>query len=296
MAGDWIKMRHDLYDDPSVVRIARLVGLDRDTVVGKLYRLWAWADRHTTDGKVCDVGPDFVDDLLSCSGFAAAMQASGWLVITGDCFSFPRFDRHNGKSAKKRAMNQKFMQSSRADSEPCGAAVVMASPPEAAPPEKSRVEKKREEEIQPAAPVATSEPPKRRPRSKPADSIRWSPSAGWEGIEEADRTAWATAYPACDIAGELARMTEWLKANPAKARKSNWRAFVTKWLTRSQDRGGGRPSARPGEAAPAKPWGDRPSWRDDACENMTEARYQAWRAARRPSQAAVGLAQAIKRP
>jgi hypothetical protein len=40
-------------------------------------------------------------------------------------------------------------------------------------------------------------------------------------------------------------MTEWLKSNPAKAHKSRWRAFVTKWLTRSQDRGGGQPSNRP---------------------------------------------------
>jgi uncharacterized protein YdaU (DUF1376 family) len=100
------------------------------------------------------------------------------------------------------------------------------------------------EEIQPAAPVvATSEPPKRRTRSQPKDSIDWSVSSGWQGITEEDRKTWATAYPACLLDIELMRSAEWLKANPTKARKSNWRRFLVSWLTRSQDRGGTNRSA-----------------------------------------------------
>lgn len=34
MAGDWIKMRVDLRDDPDVIGIAAATGLDEDTVVG----------------------------------------------------------------------------------------------------------------------------------------------------------------------------------------------------------------------------------------------------------------------
>jgi hypothetical protein len=37
---------------------------------------------------------------------------------------------------------------------------------------------------------------------------------------------------------ELIRASEWLKANPTRAHKSNWRRFLVSWLTRSQDRGG----------------------------------------------------------
>jgi uncharacterized protein YdaU (DUF1376 family) len=95
------------------------------------------------------------------------------------------------------------------------------------------------EDSQPAAPVvATSDPPKRRKRSQPKDAIGWSFEFGWQGITAADRTTWATAYPACTLDIELVRATEWLKANPTKARKSNWRRFLVSWLTRSQDRGG----------------------------------------------------------
>ena len=151
-------------------------------------------------------------------------------------------------------------------------------------------------EIQPAAPDATSEPPKRRKRSQPTDSISWTPAGGWEGIEPADRQAWATAYPAVDLARELAAAGEWLKANPAKAKKSRWRAFVTSWLSRSQERGGGRPSNRPGDAAPARAWADRATWRDDACRNMTDSQHRAWRAAQRPTQAALDIAGRLSVP
>ena len=95
------------------------------------------------------------------------------------------------------------------------------------------------EDFQPAAPVvATSDPPKRRNRSQPKDAISWSVEDGWQRITEEHRQAWATAYPACNLDIELVRASEWLIANPTKARKSNWRRFLVSWLTRSQDRGG----------------------------------------------------------
>jgi hypothetical protein len=59
------------------------------------------------------------------------------------------------------------------------------------------------------------------------------------GITEKDRIAWANAYPACDVQSQLLRMVEWLKANPKKAHKSNWRRFICNWLSKCQDRGGG---------------------------------------------------------
>lgn len=60
----------------------------------------------------------------------------------------------------------------------------------------------------------------------------------WGGVTDDDMKSWAEAYPACDLKIELAKMREWLIANPTKAVKSNWRRFITNWLSRSQDRGG----------------------------------------------------------
>jgi hypothetical protein len=75
-------------------------------------------------------------------------------------------------------------------------------------------------------------------RTKSSDAMRWDRDAGWSGIVDEDRARWAKAYPAVDVDRQLAAMTEWLLANPAKAHKSNWRKFVTNWLTRRQDAGG----------------------------------------------------------
>jgi len=54
-----------------------------------------------------------------------------------------------------------------------------------------------------------------------------------------DTAGWLDAYPACDIDQELREMREWLLANPTK-KKSNYKKFITNWLSREQDKGGSR--------------------------------------------------------
>ena len=81
--------------------------------------------------------------------------------------------------------------------------------------------------------------PAPRASSEPSAAVCWTDGGGWTGITPEDLAAWAVAYPAADIAVELARATEWLKANPKKAKKSNWRKWLTTtWLNGCQDRGG----------------------------------------------------------
>lgn len=102
MAGEWIKMRTDLRDDPAVVLIADRLGVEEDLIVGKLHRIWSWADRHTTDGCAVGVSYKWVDRYVACLGLADAMESAGWLAMDGDNLVLPGFDRHNGSSAKKR--------------------------------------------------------------------------------------------------------------------------------------------------------------------------------------------------
>jgi len=80
MAADWIKMRTDLAGDPAVIRIRRATGLDADAVVGKLHRLWSWADAHTADGFAAGLDAEWVDEFAGCAGFAASMASAGWLA------------------------------------------------------------------------------------------------------------------------------------------------------------------------------------------------------------------------
>lgn len=70
------------------------------------------------------------------------------------------------------------------------------------------------------------------------DALAWTPEGGWTGFTGDLWDELSQAYPACDIRRQMLAMEQWLKANPVKARKSNWRKFVTNWLAKEQDRGG----------------------------------------------------------
>ena len=102
MAGDWIKVRIDLGDDPAVIRMASTLGLDEDAIVGKLHRLWSWADRHATNGFAIGINPKWVDRYVNCPKFSDSIMSVGWLEFCENGVTFPNFDRHNGKSAKTR--------------------------------------------------------------------------------------------------------------------------------------------------------------------------------------------------
>lgn len=101
----WIKMRVELLDDPAVLRMAEALGLDEYAVVGRLHKLWSWADAHTIDGETDGVQAKWVDRYVGKTGFADAMSEVGWLLIVDDGIVFPEFEKHNGASAKRRAEN-----------------------------------------------------------------------------------------------------------------------------------------------------------------------------------------------
>lgn len=109
MAGEWIKVEASTADKPEVSRIARLLKIPHDAVFGKLVRLWAWIDTNSVDGVVDGVVDADIDRLCHCDGFAAAVAAVGWLVIDADAerMTLPNFDRHNGETAKQRAMKNR---------------------------------------------------------------------------------------------------------------------------------------------------------------------------------------------
>ena len=104
MAGDWIKMRTDLSTSPKVVRISSALRADRFRTVGALHAVWCLFDAHSLDGKLEGYNLGTVDDLIGFSGFAEAMASVGWLVESPEGIELPRFDDHNGSSAKRRAM------------------------------------------------------------------------------------------------------------------------------------------------------------------------------------------------
>jgi hypothetical protein len=135
MAGDWIKIDANLHEKPEVLSIARDALMNRFEVVGRLHRVWSWFDAHSDDGHAPSVTLVTLDEVVSCDGFAQAMEKVGWLHETDAGVSLPNFDRHNGNSAKSRAQATRRKQASRSDRDKRHAPTVT----------KTGLEKRREE-------------------------------------------------------------------------------------------------------------------------------------------------------
>lgn len=131
MAGDWIKMRVDLYRDPKVCviadalmdeggELARYVNqirqrdmtvtrnVTRNVTVGALVTVWGvMRHRGKRDGDdlVCrGVSIAVIDDVADLPGFGTAMASVGWVVETDKGIVFPAFfDEYNVDPNEKKA-------------------------------------------------------------------------------------------------------------------------------------------------------------------------------------------------
>jgi type IV secretory pathway VirB10-like protein len=104
MAGDWIKFETSTLDKPEVHVIACELDIDPDAVVGKLLRVWSWFDQHSENGDAPETLMRLLDRHTGIEGFCDAMQQAGWLVVDNSKIKLPNFHRHNGETAKKRAL------------------------------------------------------------------------------------------------------------------------------------------------------------------------------------------------
>ncbi|MBB9837955.1 hypothetical protein FSI59_005490 [Escherichia coli] len=108
MASNWIKLEVITPDKPEIFRLAEILNIDPDAALGKVIRFWVWADQQMIDGNAeCNargVTKSAIDRITFMVGFADALIQVGWLVETNGVLSLPNFERHNGKSSKKRAV------------------------------------------------------------------------------------------------------------------------------------------------------------------------------------------------
>lgn len=123
MAGDWIKMRSNLWDDPRVARLSDETGQHEATVIGGLYWLWATADQHTEDGILHGMTLRAIDRKTGITGFGEALVAIGWVADHPDGVRIVNFEEHNGLSAKKRALTARRVASHRSRNAPTAPAV-----------------------------------------------------------------------------------------------------------------------------------------------------------------------------
>lgn len=215
MAGDWIKMRGNLWDDPRVSKLCDLTDQSEAAIVGALYWLWAAADQHTEDGLMPGLTLRQIDRKTGVQGFGAALCQIGWLEDNPDGVRIVNFEEHNGTSAKRRCTdaqrkaNVRNVSASDADKQ-------RTESGQKTPNLGAREEKRREEVIDTAP-----SPKSPRGTALPKD---WELPGDWRTWAEKER-------PDVDPQTAADSFRDFWIAKPGKeGRKTDWQATWRNWV------------------------------------------------------------------
>ena len=265
MAGDWIKMRSDLLRSPRVAQMVSALKEDRFRIAGGLLSVWSLFDAHSEDGRLKGYDLKMLDDLAAWSGFSAAMILVGWLEKDGDTLVMPRFEDHNGASAKRRIQDADRKRKSRQ--------IAAGNAPKSVT--RGREEKIREENISttgttvPVVEVAPNKPNKPKVESPVyinIQTIRFETEGEEVGITVAQVEDWEKVYQGVNVRYMLGRIQSWSKNNPKKRKtKAGMNKFIDAWLARTQNEGGSNGAYQSINRGGSKPSGlphDDTSWAD----------------------------------
>ena len=213
MAGDWIKMRADLLTHPKVVRMMSALKADKFRIVGGLMSVWCLFDAHSEDGRLSGYTPELLDTMVAWDGFAAAMVSIGWLHVgANESLELPRFDAHNGQSAKRRAQD--------ADRKREGRKTSASDADKKRTREEKRREEKKEQEEQKQEPL----PPPAATKMATSLPKDWKP--GPEQIAQAKESR-----PDVDVALEAQKFVDyWIAKGGKEGRKLDWDATWRNWI------------------------------------------------------------------
>jgi hypothetical protein len=213
---------------------------DKFRVIGGLHAVWCVFDTHSEDGRLDGYSLGAMDAVIGWPGFSEQMAAIGWLVVDGETLVAPRFDEHNGQSAKRRATDAKRKAESREQAPGYGGSRKGVRDLSASDADKkeTREEKRREESSSlrsedKAAPLTIAD--------LMADGLDEETAAEWMKLRAKHKApltprAWAA------IKAE-AEKAEWSVLDAVtKCLARGWRGFDAEWLTKEQ-----KPAAAPGK-------------------------------------------------
>jgi len=238
MAGDWIKMRSNLWDDPRVSSLCDQTGAAEASIIGGLYWLWATADQHTEDGLLPGMTVRAIDRKTAITGFGAALVEIGWITEEAEGLVIVRFDEHNGTSAKRRCMEAQRKANSRK---------LSASDADTTPTENGQVRtdcgaREREREDISTTDVVDKTHAKRAAPTKPIEVTQsvWDDFLAIRKAKKSPLTL--TALQGIQREADKACMT--LDAALAMSCSRGWQSFRADWVQES-----GRQAGRPLTAA-----------------------------------------------
>lgn len=108
MAMGWLRIREDLHEDTTVLRIAAELRTRPEHVVGYCVKFWSWVSRNCHAETVTGVTLESLEDVLHLPGFCALLCKFGWLEYDNSGaeprITIPKFDRYLSEGSKARAL------------------------------------------------------------------------------------------------------------------------------------------------------------------------------------------------
>ena len=109
----WVKRTKGLSSKREILIMADFLAVDRRMVAGVFMDWIDWADEETTDGFIDGMTVDQIDVVVGYQKFGQALLLVDWIKQDKRGLYIVNFDRHNGESAKKRALDQRRQASRR---------------------------------------------------------------------------------------------------------------------------------------------------------------------------------------
>jgi DnaD/phage-associated family protein len=121
----WLKVDETLCDHPKVLALADSLKLDKDTVTGKLLRLWTWALNNREDGILARRDAETVSEVMRFKGKAQrlmdALVAARFLDETDDGWRIHDWADYAGNYVEKRAQTAERVKKHRQLKRQCNA-------------------------------------------------------------------------------------------------------------------------------------------------------------------------------
>lgn len=122
MSSEWLKWSKGLTRKPEILQIAARLMMSPAAAAGTLMLAMEWLDDAVTEydefGNACvtlgALPVSFIDTVVGVSGFAESLAEVGWVRKTPQALVFVNAARHNGKTAKSRALTRDRVASLRA--------------------------------------------------------------------------------------------------------------------------------------------------------------------------------------
>lgn len=104
MASDWIKVERTTVDKPEIRAVARICGISKGEAFAAWFRLWCYFDETTENGFIQGFTHADADDISRVIGMGKALESQAWITFDSTGCSVENWAKHNGQSAKARAL------------------------------------------------------------------------------------------------------------------------------------------------------------------------------------------------